>query len=597
MSYQTTKTIVTIIAEAPQEDSSPRYHGVAYDGDLPPDFAFSQPKKCKWFCAGIFSWDEILDTKEGDIIEVVYGNDADPSAPWYAGIFINDELVAEGYVDKDHFLAAPPYTVTSRTTQPVKLAFLTYECLTDIFLGEPKFSYPGFIAFNGCTSWYSTQCPFAGEQAETWYPISYFDMTPGHLFGPDIHVRPYVNDIYETEPVLGCRSRLWVSIVDPKTGKEVYVRDVFTLHPSQTCHSLGQYSGYATLGISISPFFAFSLNDVPPELYVEARGGYYDENGNRIQTDTLSIPLRRMADCHPPQPPFGTVSILEVTMAYDVPHDVQAGRYATAWIKIKNTSSTYQTCPVVAVFNPDGEMVDWFPYPSFIDPGFDMTMILPFRIDSSIGSKGYLIVKAGHMEANIGAEEAISLPALIWDSETTVPITSISAKINPPLQYSTYTPAIAARINPPLTYSTYKPPVAAKINPPLGYSTYTPPSPPPPQYATLKGRVTSILGPVGGAEVRLNRRYLAITNADGTFRIENIALSPRPYTLTVTPTSFLQKILLQSASRQISISEAKEYEVDITLNPNYPLIGASIGAIAAIAYLARPKAPPEYYAY
>jgi len=117
--------------------------------------------------------------------------------------------------------------------------------------------------------------------------------------------------------------------------------------------------------------------------------------------------------------------------------------------------------------------------------------------------------------------------------------------------------------------------------------------PPPPQHATVAGTVTSFKGPVVGATVTLDG-YDAVTGADGSFSIENVPFAT--YTLTVQPGSFLDKLLLQSASLDVAVSQAKTYQESINLPVNIVSVGAiGAGVAGTVAVIATAlRSTPKY---
>jgi len=98
-----------------------------------------------------------------------------------------------------------------------------------------------------------------------------------------------------------------------------------------------------------------------------------------------------------------------------------------------------------------------------------------------------------------------------------------------------------------------------------------PPPPPPEEYAIVTGRVSGLLGPIRGAEVTLNGRTTR-TDPTGSFTFSKVKLDT--YTLSIVPTSILDKILHSSISQTLAIYETKTYTLDIRLPINWLYIGA-----------------------
>ena len=120
------------------------------------------------------------------------------------------------------------------------------------------------------------------------------------------------------------------------------------------------------------------------------------------------------------------------------------------------------------------------------------------------------------------------------------------------------------------------------------------PPPPPERKATLSGKVVSIIGPVGGAEVSLDEQFKTTTAADGTFTIRDIPYGT--YTLRVAPKSIIHKLLLKGVERQENIYMSRS--IVVTLPVNYLnlglLSGVTIGATVAVYEATKPKYPAYY---
>jgi hypothetical protein len=227
-------------------------------------------------------------------------------------------------------------------------------------------------------------------------------------------------------------------------------------------------------------------------------------------------------------------------------------------------------------------------------------------ISEQMRRQGYFTVEVGRMiPKNTGTKT--DLPDYIVDETYRIPLAqqivteaalqslSLSSFTPPPptinatlqsLSLSKFTPALNAILQ-RLTLS--KMPVMAKLQS-LSLSKFTPPPPPPPQYATLTGRLIGILGPVADAEITLNTTYRAKTARDGSFRIDNI--TPGKYTLTATPTKTLDKIIYGTLKTSIDLSAPTIYTRTFNMPLNkLTLIGAG-ATTAATAAVLLPRKPP-----
>jgi hypothetical protein len=171
---------------------------------------------------------------------------------------------------------------------------------------------------------------------------------------------------------------------------------------------------------------------------------------------------------------------------------------------------------------------------------------------------------------------AASITALRYTTQPTVPpAAAIQA-----LRYTIPTaPAPAASIT-ALRYVLPTPPTAQAQIIALRYTTA--PTPPPTETATLKGKVSGILGPVANATITLNGHF-ATTLQDGSYRIEGIPLGS--YTLNAAapfPFNYIYKPIAQTVElKQAGI----EYTKDIYMPLNIINIGAVAGGLIAFISL------------
>jgi hypothetical protein len=123
-------------------------------------------------------------------------------------------------------------------------------------------------------------------------------------------------------------------------------------------------------------------------------------------------------------------------------------------------------------------------------------------------------------------------------------------------------------------------------------------APPPPNVATVAGRVLSIFGPVSNAEISLNTRFKTKSAADGTFTITNVPFGT--YTLTVKPTRLFpipEKLLLKTVSKTLNITSTTVPTQLITLPLNYLNIGLMTGGALATIIAVDTLTKPKYLYY
>ncbi len=101
-----------------ETDPYVRYHGKAIDELLDTNFWRTQPNKIIKTTRTGFTHTQTVDLTEKSHY-VVYGNSAESDYMWHAKLFINNELIAEGDVDRYHPLRAD-FTITA-PTPPVEL--------------------------------------------------------------------------------------------------------------------------------------------------------------------------------------------------------------------------------------------------------------------------------------------------------------------------------------------------------------------------------------------------------------------------------------------------------------------------------------------
>ncbi len=152
--------------------------------------------------------------------------------------------------------------------------------------------------------------------------------------------------------------------------------------------------------------------------------------------------------------------------------------------------------------------------------------------------------------------------------------------------------AINAQIQKPVPLSMIKPPYFGRIEYPVTFSPIT--APPPERYATLSGKVLSLIGVVADAEVSLDNIYTTRTGRDGSFMLQGIPLGS--YTLTVNPTKTLDRILFKATSKPVDLLLPTGYTETITLPLNYLNLSLIMAAGITIPVAAtKIRKPPEYY--
>ena len=597
-------TAITVYAEN-RDDPYTRIHGVSTDGKLDPEFWKTEPQKCAWVTSNYFIWDLFLDLPVGKEITVIYGNDADPSYPWYGTIRINDNdptygARVAGEVYKGHFLSLT-FTVPDRPVYPVKLAFLKDQCFMNMLSGEemppPHFAHPCMLVYSGlniCCSSAKTYCTnWDGNAVEvSYWDKAKFSLQPGHLLTAWVAIKPYVHDPLETSFPGGMRSKLWWSISDPRLGPStIKRRPIFFLWPSETVLPAGN----AIVDQEGKPLVVWGLrvNGLHPDLYVAlckgglvdgdtilVIGGHYDPfTKEPVIDDQVAIPVYYDASCTP-ETMGGGLQITDVEVSYSVPFDLRPGRIA--YVKVYYFNPTdYAVYPYVKILDPDGNVIRTYHWEQMLS-GWAQRADVAFALNQSMINQGYFKIEVGHLRIPSTSTTVLEYPVEVADDSRIINLqaAAVAARINS-LSYSTYTPQVAAKIN-SIAYSTYAPPVAAKINS-VAYSTYTPPTPPPPQYASLSGKVLSLIGPVANAQVSLNG-MTDMTKADGSYTIRNIP--PKyGYTLRVDPTSLLHKVMLSPRSEKIDLPLPTSYTKNVTLPLNPIGLGASSAALIALIAL------------
>lgn len=196
-------------------------------------------------------------------------------------------------------------------------------------------------------------------------------------------------------------------------------------------------------------------------------------------------------------------------------------------------------------------------------------------------NQGYFTVEVGRLVSSGG-----TLPNLIPDEVHTIPIqTGVTSATLQSLTLSKFTPSYSAILN-SLTLSKFTPQTAGVLK----SLTISKIAPPPPEYATLSGKLLGLLGPVADAEISLNNTYKTKTARDGSFSITGI--TPAKYTINATPTKTLDKILYSTLKTLIDLSAPTVYTRTFTM-PTNMLTLAAAGGVATIAMTAVALTPSK----
>jgi hypothetical protein len=348
-------------------------------------------------------------------------------------------------------------------------------------------------------------------------------------------------------------------------------------------------------------------NDAPTlsEFYNNGRSIAKISQWTRVTDDNVSIFFDQPTTCLdpntplPPDPTQHKVTLQNFNYRFEAgrntPLDLSLGRRIYCHALITYTSDAprnwaaypFMRIPENPIHPLDAPL--WAIGPNAAANAFESTPIV--YITQQMLNQGYFTVEVGRMiPKNTGTKG--DPPDFIVDETYKIPLQAVQAP-NAKLQSLTLSKMpVMAKLQ-SLTLSKFTPPVTAKLQS-LTLSKIGAPPPPPPQYATLTGRLMGLLGPVADAEITLNS-YTTKTARDGSFTISGII--PGKYTLTAKPTKIMDEILYSALKTPLDLSAPTTYTRIFNMPVNMITLLATAGTIttATVAMAAKPKPKPAVW--